>query len=561
MSLTETVKKTKTFPAFTPPGNRSTQLLVGKEVLNLLEDPGFINAWTHLYNTCPWATVFQSPSFVVTWYRVYGSAFLPILIKTEHEGKLTGLLTLAKDKNGLITGAGAAQAEYQVWLTADANDETFIKNALLKIDRFFPQKKILLKYIPGAVTLGWLKNSTWNNRCFVKIAPQPIMIINDAHFTSELKKKNRREKINRLKRLGELKFERITDYAAFVSVFDELALQSDFRKGAMYNKIAFKTDPFRKKFLLALFEQNNLHATVLKLNDKIIASNVSIRSEHWLHLSGINSHAAAFARYSPGIIHYLLLGKLLAEEGAAVFDLTPGADAYKETLATDYTKAYTLSIGNNYHSFTNRLKSGVNSYLKKSAVIVGVKPETLKKLSRTINLYRAKCIHVARQGFTSLFASFFQKLKWQRKATKCWMVQKDAKCSTIGLLNIQKDNLKDLLNFDHRDPRYSQQEFLADAMHRLEEGEHCYSWAEDGVLLGCVWVTNGKSSVTEQGYILSLSDIYFHKKGRKRFSLFLKSVAAKAVVDVTNDRLYIITSRYDYIYFEKAGFESVEVTK
>jgi hypothetical protein len=548
-----------TVAASLPTGYPSTELLVGKDVFTLLEDTGFLKRWDHLYNNCPWATVFQSASFVASWYRVYENEFLPIVIKTEYAGKLTGLLTLAEDKSGLITGAGANQAEYQVWLTADANDETFIKQVLPEMQRFFPRKKFLLKYIPAGVPLGWIKKDPmWNKRCFVKTSPHPVMIINDDHLTSELKKKNRKEKINRLKRLGTLTFERISDYAAFESVFDELALQSDFRKGAMYNKVAFKTDLFRKKFLLTLFEQNNLHATVLKLNDKIIASNVSVSGNNRLHLQGLNSFATAYARYSPGIIHFLMLGKLLAEEGVAVFDLTPGADAYKDTLATDYTEAYTLSIGNNYHGFVNRLKFALNSYLKNTAAFVGVKRDTLKKWKGNIDLYKLKWMNAARQGFTASFACFFNKLKWRRKATTCWVVQKAFIGDTSGFLNIQKDNLKDLLDFDKRDTRYSQQQFLANAMQRFEEGAHCYSRAEEGVLLACAWVAEcGNCDNTEMRKIW-LSGLYCHPQGGEQFPFFLKSVVAEVAVDIPHEKFYIVANCDDYGFFKKAGFRPVE---
>jgi CelD/BcsL family acetyltransferase involved in cellulose biosynthesis len=549
---------------FYPTGNSSTELLVGPAVLNLLEDSRFIDGWNHLFNTCPWATVFQSPSFVTTWYRIYGTAFLPVLIKTEYAGKLTGLLTLAKDKNGLITGAGANQAEYQVWLGEDANDETFIKSALLAVRRFFPRNKIQLKYIPAGVSLDFTKkDSTWSKRCFVKASRQPLMIINDVHLTNELRKKNRREKINRLKRLGALTFERISDYAAFVSVFDELALQSDFRKGAMYNKVVFKTDPLRKKFLLALFEQNNLHATVLKLNDTIIASNVSIGGNSRFHLQGINSFAVPYARYSPGIIHFLLLGKLLAEEGVAVFDLTPGADAYKDTLATEYTEAYTLSIGNNYYRFTNRLRSRLNRYVKNKAALVGIKRDTLKKVQRSIELNKVKFMHLARKDLTSLFAFFLSKLKRRRKTMKCWVVQNAF--TTAGVIIIHKDNLNDLLDFDQQEITYSQQEFLADAMHRFEEGSHCYSWAEDGLLLGCAWLTGLPSSMAEysyghkiEGFIFSLSGLYCHPKARKRYSLFLQSIANELAVDNPHGKFYLITDSHEDPAFEKAGFRQMK---
>jgi CelD/BcsL family acetyltransferase involved in cellulose biosynthesis len=541
-------------------GYTSIELLMGEDVLQLLDNIRFLGEWKQLYHNCPWATVFQSPSFVVTWYRIYQHEFIPVLIKTENAGKLAGLLTLAVDKNGLITGAGANQAEYQVWLTADANDESFIRNAMHELRRFFPGKKIFLKYIPAGVSLVFTKKDpTWKKHCFVKTSPQAVMTIDDTHFTNELKKKNRREKINRLKRLGALTFERIRDYNQFVSVFDELALQSDFRKGAMYDKVAFKTDPFKKPFLLALFQQNNLHATVLKLNDKIIAANVSIGGGRQLHLQGLNSFDAAYARYSPGIIHFLMLGKLLAEEGVHIFDLTPGADGYKDLLATDYTVAHTLSIGNQYHRFTNHLQVALNSYFKKAAYAIGVKRDTLKKGRRRLTLYKVKFVNVARQGFTSLFALFFDSLKKRGTTTTYGVEQKAVPVS--GLLNIQKDRLNDLLNFDTHDIRYTRQQFLADAMHRFEEGAFCYSWAEEGQLLGCAWITNGTPSMMEsgnkdeaKGETFSLCSLYCHRKGRKRLPLFLQSVAHELAADHPLDKLYIVTNGNENGLFEKAGF-------
>jgi CelD/BcsL family acetyltransferase involved in cellulose biosynthesis len=527
--------KKKTVKKFSSAGNQAIELLVGEEALSLLKDASFLNKWDHLHSRCSWATIFQSSSFVATWYRIYEAAFLPIVAKTEDAGKLTGLLTLAEDKNGLISGAGANQAEYQVWLTADAKDETFIKSALLEVHRHFPRKKIRLQYIPAGISLGWTREPIFHRCCFIKTSADPLMTIREPERTNELRKKNRREKINRLSRLGELKFERIRDYETFAAVFDELALQSDFRKGAMYNKVAFKTDPFKKKFLLAQFEQNNLHATVLKLNDTIIASNVSMRENNRLYLQGINSFAAPLARYSPGIIHFLLLGKLLAEEGVDVFDLTPGEDMYKGTLATDFTVAYTLSIGNSYHGFTNRFKSQVNNYLKNTASRIGVNIKTLKQLKRSFNDHKTKFMHAVKHGVTSLFLYFIHQMKWRRKITHHLAVRKHYTFSG-PLLNVQKDNLKDLLDFDEQEIRYSVQEFLTDAMKRFEAGAHCYSWVEDSVLLACAWIAEPVDCSETGSDGISLSGIYCHPKARRRFSDFLQSIATKVSVDNYSDK-------------------------
>jgi CelD/BcsL family acetyltransferase involved in cellulose biosynthesis len=565
MSFTVSATKSKTIVSLFQQDLEGTELLSGEKVFNLLEDTRFLGEWNQLWKTCPWATVFQSPSFVATWYRIYRKDFVPVLIRTIHAGKVTGLLTLAADKNGLITGAGANQAEYQGWLTADANDEQFIKNALLELRRVFPHRKVLLKYIPAEVSLGFTeKEAKWRRRCFVKTSSHPLMIVNGAHLTSELRKKNRKEKINRLGRLGELTFERINDYEAFASIFDELALQSDFRKGAMYNKIAFKNDPLRKEFLLALFEQNDIHATVLKVNDKIISSNVSLQGPNQVHLQGINSFDAAYARHSPGIIHFLMLGKMLAEEGVKVFDLTPGADPYKDMLATQHTTAATLSIGNNFHGFAGRLKYGIHNFLKNKAIRFGIKPQTLKKVQRDLTIYKTKLQHLTPAGLTAMIGRFIEKLHRRSDVSNCWIVQYPA-LPTSGLLPIQKDSLHDLLEFDDHETWYSKQEFLSDAMRRLEIGEHGYSWVENGTLLGCAWLTNGKHATAESatgktnGWFISLSGLYYHQKGRKRLSLFLQSVAAEQAADTVLETFYIVNDCKDQRIFEKAGFNAVDM--
>jgi Protein involved in cellulose biosynthesis (CelD) len=496
--------------------NKFTELLTGDAVLQLLDDSRFMEAWHRLFNACPWATVFQSPGFVATWYRLYGKELLPVLVKTEYAGKLTGLLTLVKDKNGLITGAGANQAEYQVWLGEDAGDESFIKDALHEVFRYFPKSRVQLKYIPAGVAFYFVKDDpAWNTRCFVKVSPQPLMIIDDAHITNELRKKNRREKMNRMKRMGAVHFERITDFNAFAAIFDELALQSDFRKGAMYNKVAFKDDPFRKKFLLELFKQGHLHATVLKINDKIIASNVSMGDHNRLHLQGINSFAAGYAKYSPGIIHFLLLGKMLAEEGIRVFDLTPGADAYKEILATDYAEAYTLRIGGNGFAFLEKLESRLNQLGKKAAAAIGIERNALKRA-------RQKLMHPA---------SWFTISRKPRR--QCWEFRKPF--PETSLVSIQKDDLYHLLSYE---PRKTLQPFLTDAMRRLEEGGHCYSWAEEGVLLACAWVAAQQADT--EGLSINLCELYCHPKARDRFQHFLQSLAHTLSTDSPYEKIYLI---------------------
>ena len=168
-----------------------------------------------------------------------------------------------------------------------------------------------------------------------------------------------------------------------------------------------------------------------------------------------------------------------------------------------------------------------------------------------------------RQGVASFFALFYNKLRENRKTTKCWVVCKGF--ATSGLLNVRRNDLSHLLQYDQQGSWYSQQEFLAGAMHRFEEGGHCYTWAEDGLLMGCVWIANGQSSITDYkfaqetaGFIISLTALYYHPKGRKQLPLFLRSLAKILALDNSNSTFYLLTDCQEDLAFKKAGFHLLQ---
>ncbi len=107
------------------------------------------------------------------------------------------------------------------------------------------------------------------------------------------------------------------------------------------------TTRIKKDLLKALFRLQLLHVSVLKVNEKIIAAVIAITEKDWLCLAGINCHSPFNARlYSPGLMHFILLAKLLKEEGITWFDLTPGYDTYKEELANRHHEVKELLISN-----------------------------------------------------------------------------------------------------------------------------------------------------------------------------------------------------------------------
>src|SRR5437660_4808844 len=77
------------------------QVLTGADAWALLEDPGFQERWRDLAGTCPWATVFQLPEFVCTWYRIFAAKYSTVIVVgSAVNGQVDGLLTLACSGDG-----------------------------------------------------------------------------------------------------------------------------------------------------------------------------------------------------------------------------------------------------------------------------------------------------------------------------------------------------------------------------------------------------------------------------------------------------------------------------
>lgn len=477
-------------------------LFVGEEASDLLLFNSFLNAWDSLYQSCPWATVYQSRQFVATWYQTYDQTYTPIIVQNVTSGRLMGLLTLAMDKTKTIVGAGDSQAEYQVWIADETFGETFGSQALNIVFNTFWRSKIQLRFIPENAPLRLIKEDVGLKRhLLIRSFKQPIMRINNAHITNELRKKNRREKVNRLKRIGKLEFERIFDCGDFFSVLEVLAIQFDFRKAAMFNCSFFLEDSRRKQFLLALFELDLLHSTVLKLNGEIIASNVGTIGNDCVHLQGINTHHPSYGRYSPGIIHFLFLGKLLGEEGISTFDLTPGDSAYKDELATEFRTTYELTVCSLYRHFAHHFEFALVEHFKKIGNKNGVKPSRFSELKRAAANWSNKIAHVKSLSWECLIKGLSRQIQFSDKII-LYRREVSAISPQSKWLPLQKNSLKDLLCYHSSETWATRREFLSEAMRRFEVGQRVYTYSEDNCLMYCVWLSNKNVEIRTGGLSL-----------------------------------------------------------
>lgn len=313
----------------------TVQMLTGHDALQHVGSENFRAKWKALYDSCPWATACQHPDFVLPWYALYGADFLPVVVVDEcDDGTLGGLLTLALRPHGkTLTGAGDHQAEYQCWMGAPGAGSGFMTQALRVLRAQFPSADLRLKYLPPGIPLDWTGDKDGaGGLCVLRTHARPLMQIDAADMSRQRNKKNHRQNYNRLKRVGEVRFERVVEHDRFVSLFDDIRLQYDFRQAAFFRNMPFAHDPLKKPFHIALQKRGLLHTTVLTVGDKLAASHIGLFSKgRAIHL-GINTYDPAFAAHSPGNLLLSMLGVHLVEEGVPMLDSRRGATSTRSSL-------------------------------------------------------------------------------------------------------------------------------------------------------------------------------------------------------------------------------------
>ncbi|MBO9203070.1 MULTISPECIES: GNAT family N-acetyltransferase [Niastella] len=509
------------------------ELITGSAVIDLLLNPGFQKDFDRLFNACPWATVFQDRLYITAWYQAYQEKHLPVLIKGEINGYFIGVLpmvllhTQANDRrvysNGnRITGVGHYDAEYQTWLAVPAHGESFIRQALDKLIKQFPGNPISFRYLPPGTPLNWIKeDKKWRSYSTAQSHTRPLIKLSEPDHAKLLESRQFKNKLNRLKRLGEVQLEPITNLEIFKSYLDELSVLYDFRFGALYNKHIFRDDPVKKEFLIELFRSQLIHATVLKVDREIYAAVVAISGKGWLHLSGFTCHSPFKARsYSPGLLHFSFLAQKLRKECMQYLDLTPGYDSYKEKLANMHDEVYELVVS---RKLTYRIKKRIKIWMHNRLIVMGIRPMTVElKVKKYI--YRLRHIHIL---------TLLKKLaeRFTRKAYQKRYVINTPVFKSGGRNLLHENNLNHLLQFQtDKATGITRWEFLADAMYRLETGQYCYTWIENGKLLSCAWFNfpdasskEGKSS-QEHNYDIELKELYCYIKDRDKLRSFIFSM-------------------------------------
>ena len=457
-------------------------IMTGSEALECVNSEKFQVKWKSLYARCPWATACQHPDFIAPWYELYHALFLPVVFLSENDDQsLNGFLALALHrKENKLTGAGDRQAEYHGWIESPETQSDFIRTAIKKVRERFPDVDLSLKYLPPGIPLDWIGDrGSVGKLCSIRSHPRPVMKIDEAAMYRQRAKKNNRQNYNRLKKFGDVRFEKVTEYAHFIRIFDELCIQYDFRQGALYHNMPFSSDPFKKLFYLKLHKNGLLHITILTVDGKIAASHSGLLSEgRAVHL-GINTHSPEFAAHSPGNLLLAMLGVQLAKENIPLLDLTPGGDGYKENFATAHDAAFEMTI---YSDLKSRLKNeailGLVRFTKARLRASGYRTADIWTALGKLKNIRMPNLHQLPQKLhgpsTAQYCHFQHCHKFQ-------IIMKDK-------ININDNDLNDILKIDFLHSSMTRWEFFGTVMERMERSQHLYTFVDDNRLLVYCWI-------------------------------------------------------------------------
>jgi CelD/BcsL family acetyltransferase involved in cellulose biosynthesis len=325
------------------------KIVRGKEAAETLRNEGFRSKWGQLYQECPWATAAQSPAFVTSWYEAYKQQYSLVLVcEFSASGAMTGFLPLALNGSGRAELPGAHQADYKSWLALASNGKSFLEASLKLLSRETEIGALLFRYLPSGAPVGGggaSSGSPWI--CEMESHTRPIVRLGSGAEVREYvrRKTNKiiKNRWNRLKRIGNVRLERIAGSEELVPIFDQLIDWYEIRQEMAHGKRPFQADKNKKKWHLELLKEGLLHLTLLKAGQEVLSAifGLSDGKTYSMMMPVFNPE---YAHYSPIALHHLMLVERLHTEGFSVLDLTPGSDPFKERFAAEYEDLNVLSI-------------------------------------------------------------------------------------------------------------------------------------------------------------------------------------------------------------------------
>lgn len=548
----------------------------GAEAWTRLNEEQFGREWLILFRSCQWATPFQTADFVLTWFKAYRKQYRPVLFEGRNAARqLTGLMILACPPDGHeYVAPGAHQAEYQCWLSMGSEWDAFLRMSFAALHRIDPHARVRFKYLPSRLfdAGDGQRFEERVPRVMVRELPCPLADLRKEknNIISSLKKKNNKWRLNRLKRLGELRLidnlqgdAGIQELGGFVEVLDWIITYYDVRQGAINGVRPFHDDHAKRGFHLDLYQASDcLKVFCLVLDDEIIAAMIGVAGNRRIS-NAILCHAPRLAQYSPGKYLLGLLARRVLEAGYEVLDLTPGGE-WKERFANSSESVADVTV------FTNRgdwcaavARRQIEIWAKAALRTVRLKPSVVRDLVRRLSRLTPR--RVANRARTLLQRLSSTELRIYRFSAS------DARALPHER-SFNRDNLSDLVAFEPSESWHTTESFLTKALGYLGEGMHSYTFVANGLFVHSGWLVPRQEkaffSEVDRSYkyppgTAVLFDFYTHPKARGM------GLYQRALRQMLRDAAEIDGTKWIYIsvladngpsrhVIEKIGFNYVE---
>lgn len=551
--------------------NLTIKILREQEVFDLLKKTDFLESWHQLAMVDLKDTIIQEPAFVISWYKAYETVYEPLLLLAYDPGQhLIGVMPLAINrKSQRLALAGDSQAEYNGWICKPAYNEAFLVEALITIKHTFSLRCWQWVWLPTGTDISWFESPKLKAAgVYVSWQSQeaPLWDLHDKdRLTKSLKNRAFRVKINRYKRRGTLKLEKITSADQLKGYLSQLAQQCDFRKEATYNVRPFEDDLNKARFLMEHINYPAAnHVTVLLLNDRPLAFHYGTANQERVHL-GIITYDPSESKNSPGNVLLLLLGQRLTEEGYRFFDLTAGSDLYKDRFSNRYQLLHRPSV---FFSKVEHQKGKLRLFIKQSLMFLCKKYSDPHRMRIKIADYKEK-INILRTMKSGELLKLFKQALYFQQSYQLYQAEAHLLPDAEEESGLRHQRYEDLMAYKSDYPYRNRRCLLKTALDRFLVGEEVFTQVSTDALSGFIWLkfdekplplgTTGKQlQILDKGILLY--DLFYDESAPDDvMELFLRQVLANVKKRKVSVFLLLNTKQDKWKHLaETCGFQPIK---
>ena len=296
---------------------------------------GLRRDWINAIDADPLASVYQTPGWCVPWYHCYADAFSPFVIVVRDGATVVGVVPMAvKRDDGRLVFASDTTADYRD-IVARPGYRRSVVAALIE--------QYVRGRFPGPLQIGWIDPASDTPALVAEVCRRLGLKCAQSHQPcwrwrpepgENLNKKFSRVRthLNHFKRQGDVRFDLITDQAAWAAFRGEFFQQHSLRQLQAAREVSF--DDSRKRALYdAVFAAGDvrLHVTACRVNGRMISGHVGMLWRDVL-LLGAPSISIEDEHRSPAVILMAWIIQNARELGLAAFDLTVGESEFKRRL-------------------------------------------------------------------------------------------------------------------------------------------------------------------------------------------------------------------------------------